>query len=152
MRKIGRSLACPNVWFHRRGCQSLSLSLSLSLPPPSLHRRESAATGSNDSVTHSSKRRAERDIFVCISVDQARPAINQRKGRIGFNLCIDTDPSSSPRKLGNPLNFRIELCHLRSVSPEGGGKIHTIQAKYRPSCITHAAFRTSSKIRFFSLE
>lgn len=29
MRKIGRSLACPNVWFHRRGCQSLSLSLFL---------------------------------------------------------------------------------------------------------------------------
>ena len=86
MRKIVRSLTCPSeysIGVNANLHSPSSLSLSLSLLPPSLHRRKSAATGSNDSeprsVTHSSEGGPERDISCVYPVDQARPAINQRK-------------------------------------------------------------------------
>lgn len=82
MRKIVRSLTCPSEYSIEWIPISIPPSLSLSLSP-SLHRRKSAATGSNDSeprsVTHSSERGPERDISCVYPVDQARPAINQRK-------------------------------------------------------------------------
>lgn len=132
MRKIVRSLTCPSEYSigvnaNLHSPSSLSLSLSSTTFFTSKEKRGDRKQRLRATLGDTFIRRgAGKGYFVCISCRPSSAGYKSTKGESVSTYASIQIPRRRGRKLGNALNFRIELCHLRSVSPEGWGEWKSI--------------------------